>query len=189
VTVLAPNPLLQESIDCLDSPYLTSAWSTQKHHIQQFLHCCVHTHWGGNVFSEPLPCNGQCTHVTICYKKSEFILSDCRLLTTEHWAFDEHDETWLLFTWRGFNWGVGIAQSVQWQTTGWMAMFDCCQGQEISLFSTVLRPALGSTQPLIWWALGALSPELKLTTHLYLLLMSGIVEPYLHTPTHLHAMN
>jgi hypothetical protein len=59
----------------------------------------------------------------------------------------------------------------------------------ILLLSTASRPAWGSTQPPIQWIPGFLFPGgesgkgVKLTTHLYLVPKSGMVELYLHSPT------
>jgi hypothetical protein len=39
--------------------------------------------------------------------------------------------------------------------------FDCLHGQEIFLFLTTSRPALGRTQPPIQWVPGDISPGLK----------------------------
>jgi hypothetical protein len=50
------------------------------------------------------------------------------------------------------------------------------------------RLALGTTQPPIQWVLRAVSPrvkwqvDVKLTTHLYLVLRLRMVELYLHSP-------
>jgi hypothetical protein len=65
--------------------------------------------------------------------------------------------------------------------------FNSWQGQEIFLFSTVSRPALGPTQPPIQWVTGALSPGVewqgvKLITHLHLLPRSRMVELYFLSP-------
>jgi hypothetical protein len=56
---------------------------------------------------------------------------------------------------------------------------------KIFLFSTASIPFLGTTQPHIQWAQGTISPRVKRrsvkpTTHLYLMPMSRMVEPYLH---------
>jgi hypothetical protein len=55
-------------------------------------------------------------------------------------------------------------------------------------FSTLSRPALGSTQPPIQWVLGALSQGVKLTTHLQLVQRSRKCDPYIHSPIHLHGI-
>jgi hypothetical protein len=42
---------------------------------------------------------------------------------------------------------------------GWVAEelgFDCCQGQEVFLFSITFKLAMGPTQPTIQWVSGAL---------------------------------
>jgi hypothetical protein len=57
-----------------------------------------------------------------------------------------------------------IAQSVQRWTTGWtigILGFDSWRGLGIFLFTTASRTALRPTQPLIQWALGALSAGVK----------------------------
>jgi hypothetical protein len=54
------------------------------------------------------------------------------------------------------------------------------------IFSTSSIPALGSTQPPIQWAPGALSPGVKLTTHLQPVPRSrkcGSIHPLPHTPS------
>jgi hypothetical protein len=43
----------------------------------------------------------------------------------------------------------------------WRPCFDSQQGQEICLFSTAFRPALGPTQPHNQWVTGTLSPAVK----------------------------
>jgi hypothetical protein len=58
---------------------------------------------------------------------------------------------------------------------------------KIFLFSTASRPALGLTQPSTQRVPGAISqsvkwPGIKLTTHLYLVPRSRIMELYLHSP-------
>jgi hypothetical protein len=55
------------------------------------------------------------------------------------------------------------AQSV-WRRAG-RPGFDSWQGQEIFIFSTTARPALGSTQPPLQCLPGALSPEVKRPGH------------------------
>jgi hypothetical protein len=52
---------------------------------------------------------------------------------------------------------VGVA--TDYRLDGW--------GRDKRLYSTVLRPALVSTQPPIQWFLGVLTPGVKLTTHLH----------------------
>jgi hypothetical protein len=47
---------------------------------------------------------------------------------------------------------------------GWLA-FDSLQGQEIFLYPTVSRPALGPTEPLIKWVSGVISPGAKWSRH------------------------
>jgi hypothetical protein len=64
--------------------------------------------------------------------------------------------------------------------------FDSRQDQEIFLFSTAIRLALGPTQSPIQWVPGAISlginrPGVKLTTHLHLVPRSKIVELYLQS--------
>jgi hypothetical protein len=45
--------------------------------------------------------------------------------------------------------------------TAQMGFLPPRQGQEICLFSTASRPAMGPTQPAIQWVPGALSPGVK----------------------------
>jgi hypothetical protein len=79
------------------------------------------------------------------------------------------------------------------QQPGWPG-FDPQQGQEIFLFSTAFRPALGPTHPPIQWVLGELSMEVKwgwgmeLTAHLHLVPRSRMAELYFHSPIRLHGV-
>jgi hypothetical protein len=82
--------------------------------------------------------------------------------------------------------GPGIRQSVELRAR--RPEFDSRQGQEIFLYSTMFRPALGPTQPPIQWLPGFLSPGVKLTTNLHLVLRSRMVELYLHSPIRLHSI-
>jgi hypothetical protein len=79
-----------------------------------------------------------------------------------------------------------IAQSVYRWTTGWtigFLEFDSRRGLGI-FFTTAYRTALGPTEPLIQWVLGALSGRsMKLTTHLHLVPRSKNEWMYTYTPT------
>jgi hypothetical protein len=55
----------------------------------------------------------------------------------------------------------GIAQSVWRQAMGWTAGVRFLAGEEIFLYSTESRPALGPTQPSIQWIPKAASSEVK----------------------------
>jgi hypothetical protein len=66
-------------------------------------------------------------------------------------------------------------------------------GEEIFLYSTASRPAVGPTQPHIQWVPGALSPgvkqrEVTLTTYFHLVPRLRVVELYLHSPIYLHGI-
>jgi hypothetical protein len=70
-------------------------------------------------------------------------------------------------------------------TTCW-GMFDSRQWKFIFFLSTASRPALEPAQPLIQWLPGVPCPAksgrgVKLTTHLYLLSRSRMVQQYLHS--------
>jgi hypothetical protein len=71
---------------------------------------------------------------------------------------------------------------------GWTMGFDSRYSQDIFIFSTAYRSALGPTQPPIQWEPGAISlgesgRGVKLTIHLHLVSESIMVEKYLHGPT------
>jgi hypothetical protein len=78
-------------------------------------------------------------------------------------------------------------------TFNYIPGFDSRQEQEIFIFFTASRPAVGPTQAPIQWVQGVLSREqsgwnVKLTTHLHLVPSSGMVELYFHSPIRLHGM-
>jgi hypothetical protein len=61
------------------------------------------------------------------------------------------------------------------------------------LYTTESRSDLKPTQPPVQWVLGAISLGysslgMKLTTHLLLVLRSGIAKLYLHSPIHPHCV-
>jgi hypothetical protein len=55
---------------------------------------------------------------------------------------------------------------------------------KVFLFSMMSKPALGPTQPLIQWVLGAIAPGSKVVVagSFHLELWSRVVELYLHSP-------
>lgn len=72
-------------------------------------------------------------------------------------------------------------------------LYNSWQGQEIFHFSLKPRPGLGATQPPIQWALGAVSPGIKVQGHdadhsPQLLQISRMLELYFHTTIRLHFM-
>jgi hypothetical protein len=65
------------------------------------------------------------------------------------------------------------------------------QAQEIFLYFTASRPALGPTQPPIQWVSGPLSPRARRQvreTHLYLVSRSRIMELYVYSHIRLHSV-
>jgi hypothetical protein len=79
----------------------------------------------------------------------------------------------------------GIAQSVHRYTLGWTVEVPFLAQEESLLFCAATRPALEPTHLPIQRVSGALSPGVKLITHLYVMMISRMVELYLHPP-HTH---
>lgn len=73
---------------------------------------------------------------------------------------------------------------------GW-PWFDSWQGQEIFIFPITSTPFLGlisSSGYHVLFSDGKISWGMKLTSHLHLILRSGMMELYFHTTIHLHGM-